>query len=61
MTQFEFRELITDIMGETLPKVNKRDRENFLDLLFQEIDGQLEFDDNKVEADDDSLFDSYGD
>jgi len=64
MTRFDLRSLITDVMTETLPKVNKRDRENFLDLLLEELDDQVKFDNEEPEyngTNPDSLFDSYND
>ncbi len=62
MTKAEFRTLVTDVMIETLPKVNKRDRENFLDTLVNEADGQVDFDEDVPEYDGtnpDVLFERY--
>lgn len=48
MTISEFRQLVTDVMGEYLPKIKSGDRADFLDALVDELidaDLQLESDD----------------
>jgi len=61
MTRDEFRTVVKDVMSETLPKVNKRDRENFIELLLEEIEPELDADESRPDYDGGPLFDAYDD